>query len=257
MLESVTVFVALMLGGIVHFTAGFGSALVAMPILTLAIEPRVAAPLQSAVGLSVSALIFYQHRESWLWRETLPIIAFSILGVPFGTYALLYFPQPVVLAALGLVLVAYAVFELTGVAGRVAAHSGPLRRDRFHIGSSVAGFLSGVFGAAYATNGPPVIVYGSLRAWPKREFKSALQSVFLVNGVFIVLWQSSAGLFTRNVGWYALFAVPGLATGAFIGHRIDRRLDHSRFRRYVLALILLLGVVLLMRSATSAAWPRS
>jgi hypothetical protein len=252
MIETTTVFIALTLGGIVHSTAGFGSALVAMPILTMAIEPRIAAPLQSAVGLLLSALIFYRHREAWPWRETLPIIAFSILGIPFGTYALLHFPEGVVLGFMGAVLIAYALFELAGPTRGLTSR--PFRRDPHHIGSSIAGFLSGVFGAAYATNGPPVIVYGAVRGWPKGEFKSALQSIFLVNGACIVAWQSSAGLFTRNVGWYALFAVPGLALGAFIGHRIDRRIDQDRFRRYVLGLILILGVVLLARAAASGHW---
>ena len=36
-----------------------------------------------------------------------------------------------------------------------------------------------------------------------------LQSLFLINGVAIFLWQGSSGLLTRDVGWFALFAFPG------------------------------------------------
>ena len=48
-MDETVVFIALTLGGMVHSTAGFGSALVAMPILTLVLSPAVATPLQNSV----------------------------------------------------------------------------------------------------------------------------------------------------------------------------------------------------------------
>ncbi len=247
-MNEAVVFIALTLGGIVHSTAGFGSALVAMPILTLALSPAVATPLQNTVGLFLCALIWYQHRDVWPWRDSVPIIAFSLLGVPLGTYALTHFSEKSVLLVLGLVLLSYAMFELRGIVlARDATPRGALR-DPTYIGASIAGFLSGILGAAYATNGPPAIIYGGLRRWPRAEFKSVLQSLFLINGIAIVLWQGSQGLITREVGWLALFAFPGLALGAAIGYRIDKRLDHEQSRRVVLVLIAILGVVLIARS---------
>ena len=80
-MDETVVFIALTLGGMVHSTAGFGSALVAMPILTLVLSPAVATPLQNTVGLFLCALIWYQHRDQWPWRDSVPIIAFSLLGV--------------------------------------------------------------------------------------------------------------------------------------------------------------------------------
>ncbi|MCC6793769.1 MAG: sulfite exporter TauE/SafE family protein [Candidatus Hydrogenedentes bacterium] len=247
-MNETVVFVALTLGGVVHATAGFGSALVAMPILTLALAPAVATPLQNTVGLFLCALIWYQHREEWPWRDSVPIIAFSLFGVPLGTYALTHFSEQSVLLILGVVLLTYALFELLSVVSRRTSllHAG--LRDPMYVGASIAGFLSGILGAAYATNGPPAIIYGSLRRWPRAEFKSVLQSLFLINGIAIVLWQGSQGLITREVGWLALFAFPGLALGAAIGYRIDKRLDHEQSRRVVLGLVAVLGVVLIARS---------
>lgn len=246
-MSETVVFIALMLGGAVHATAGFGSALVAMPILTLALAPAVATPLQNAVGLFLCALIWYQHREEWPWRDSVPIIAFSLLGVPLGTYALTHFSEQSVLLALGIVLLSYALFELRDVVLRTSAPRVALR-DPAYIGAAIAGFLSGVLGAAYATNGPPSIIYGTLRRWPRAEFKSVLQSLFLINGIVIVLWQGSHGLITCEVGWLSLFAFPGLAVGAAIGYRIDKRLNHEQSRKVVLGLIGVLGIVLIARS---------
>lgn len=249
-MQELIVCFALTLGGIIHATAGFGSALVAMPILTLAVAPTIAAPLQNSVGLFLSALIWYQHRERWPWRDSVPIILFALAGVPIGTYALVHLKEQLVLGILGVVLLAYSGFELRGAFRTGPAQTLTVRRDPAFVGAAVAGLLSGILGAAYATNGPPAIIYGRLRRWPRSEFKAALQSLFLVSGVATVLWQGSSGLFTREVGWYALFGFPGLALGAFIGYRIDKRLDHDQFRNVVLGVVVALGIVLIIRAVT-------
>jgi len=234
-----------LLGGAIHTTAGFGSALVAMPILTLVVHPVVATPLQTAVGLGLSGLILYQHRAKWPWPDAVPLVAASIAGIPLGTYVITHLAESTVLGALGVVLLLYACFELLG--RRTPAYVG-VTRDPFLLGSAIAGFLSGVLGSAYATNGPPAIIYGSLRRWPPGEFRSALQSLFFVNGICILLWQGGNGLLTKEVGWYACFAAPGLILGAFIGYKLDKYIDHKRFRTIVIGLMFLLGVLLLFRA---------
>ncbi len=254
MTAELIVFVALTFGGLVHTTAGFGLALVAMPVMTLIISVRIATPLLAIVGLSLSGLIFYQHREHWLWRESAPLIAGSIAGVPVGTYALTSLPPSLVLGFLGVVLLGYAGFELFRAAnGSNKDNPSPALENNInhlHVtaSASIAGFLSGVLGGAYAANGPPLIVYGAMRRWHKERFKSILQSLFIFNGVVIVIWQAYRGLITQDVGWYGLFAFPGLFLGMSIGRRIDRHLNHARFRRVLLGLLLVLGTLLLIRS---------
>ncbi|MDZ4858724.1 MAG: sulfite exporter TauE/SafE family protein [Candidatus Hydrogenedentes bacterium] len=247
-MPEIVVFIALLLGGAVHTTAGFGSALIAMPILTLVLHPVVATPLQTLVGLSLSATIFYQYRAHWPWPDAVPLVLFSILGIPLGTLAITTLPESVVLGALGVVLLLYAAFETLSRTGPSTPSTPGLRADPLYIGSSVAGFLSGVLGAAYATNGPPAIIYGSWRRWPRGEFKSVLQSMFVVNGICILLWQGGQGLLTREVGWYALFAAPGLLIGALIGRRIDKRLDSARFQLLITNMLFVLGIALILRA---------
>lgn len=247
MQSEIVIFFALLLGGLVHSTAGFGSALVAMPILTFVISPVTATPLQSVVGLVLSAFIFHQHRGTWPWRDAVPLILFSLLGVPVGTYALVRLPETVVFAVLGATMIGYVAFELIRWRVLIGAH----RRhwnDPTLVGGALAGFIAGVLGGAYASNGPPAIIYGSLRGWPKGEFKSVLQSLFVVNGLFLIAWQGGSGLLTREVAWYSLFAFPGLIVGAVIGARLDRHIKQALFRRMVLFLLALLGVTMIVRA---------
>ncbi|MFQ5856424.1 MAG: hypothetical protein ACE5LU_12350, partial [Anaerolineae bacterium] len=79
---------------------------------------------------------------------------------------------PVVKRLLGLILIAYACYTLAHpVTPRLSS-----RRWVYPVG-----FVAGCLGGAYNTPGPPVIVYGSLRQWPKQEFRAMLQAFFCLN----------------------------------------------------------------------------
>lgn len=254
MTPELVVFVAFVLGGIVHTTAGFGSALVAMPLTTIVIDVRVATPLQAFAGLSLCILIFYQHREHWLWWESLPLILGAVVGIPIGTYALTSLPQSIVLGCLAVVVLGYAIFDLISTRRRgqdelLDERAGEPSATRMQAGSAgIAGLFSGILAGAYATGGPPVVIYAVIRGWRKERFKSILQSLFIFSGSFLLLWQASRGLITWDVGKYAVFAYPGLFTGMVIGRAIDRHIDHVRFRKLVLAVLIVLGIMLLLRS---------
>jgi hypothetical protein len=110
-----------------------------------------------------------------------------------------------------------------------------------------AGFAAGCLGGAYNTPGPPAIVYGSLRQWPRDEFRAVLQALFFVNGLLVVLSHYVAHHLTGEVlTLYSLYAVPALLLGIAIGSCVDNKVDRQRFRTVVTVMILLLGVSLLL-----------
>jgi hypothetical protein len=91
-----------------------------------------------------------------------------------------------------------------------------------------------------------VIVYGSLRQWPRNEFRAVLQALFLLNAVLVVASHAVAQHLTEQVFVYYLYAVPALAVGILIGSVVDSRIDQSQFRKLVTAMILVLGLALLL-----------
>src|ERR1700739_3270567 len=42
----------------------------------------------------------------------------------------------------------------------------------------VFGFVAGILGGAYGVNGPPLVIYGSLRRWSPEHFRATLQGYF-------------------------------------------------------------------------------
>ena len=227
----VTTFVATTL----QTLTGFAFALIMMPLATMALGVRTAAPLVALTALTTYAVNCLRYR-AWLnvkelWRLGLAAMA----GVPVGVWMVAIVPESVVKLLLGIVLIGYAVFVLTRPNPLKPCSSG---------WAYLAGFLSGSLGGAYNTSGPPLVIYASLRQWPKGEFRAGLQSLFLLSGALTVISHAVANHLTSPVLWLYVCTPPALLLGILVGARVDHYVDKERFRLLVVVLILLLGVSL-------------
>jgi uncharacterized membrane protein YfcA len=216
---------------------GFGFALVVMPLLTIALGIRTAAPMVALAALTVYTVNLVRYRRAINVSEVLRLGLASAAGVPVGIWVLSTADEDVVMRILGVVLIAYAAYSLFEPRVRQALSRGWVYP---------AGFLAGCFGGAYNTPGPPVIVYGSMRQWPRDEFRAVLQALFFLNAVLVVASHAVAQHLTKSVLLYYLYAVPALAVGILLGAVVDRRIDQNLFRKIVTAMILALGLALVL-----------
>lgn len=216
---------------------GFGFALMMMPLVTVVLGVRTAAPVVALAALTVYSVNLVRYRRSINVPEVLRLGVASAAGVPVGIWVLSNADEKVVMRILGLILVAYAGYSLLQPKTRRVLSRGWVYP---------AGFLAGCFGGAYNTPGPPVIVYGSMRQWPRDEFRAVLQALFFLNGILVVASHAFAEHLTKQVLVYYLYAVPALAVGILVGTVVDPRIDQNQFRRIVTAMILVLGLALVV-----------
>ncbi len=135
-------------------------------------------------------------------------------------------------------LIAYALFALLKPA------LPPLEST---VWAYPVGFLAGCLGGAFNTPGPPVIVYGNARAWPRDQFRSTLQVIFLASSATVIT-GSRRGREASQRMWRAWLQSPCRRCWLVfvLGAYIDRRTNQERFRTAVLGLILATGVLLLV-----------
>jgi len=221
----------------VQSLAGFGFALLLMPVLTIGIGLKAAAPLVAIVSLVLNAVNLIRNYQGFNGREIWRLTAASIPGVPLGIWLLASVDEQAIMRVAGGILVFYAVYALL----RPAAAQ--LRSQWLAF---PAGLLAGCLSGAYNTPAPPLLIYGSLRRWPKEEFRAALHTLFFVNGVVVVTSHLIARNVTATTVSALLYALPALALGVAMAMLFDRRLDRERFRAFVLVLILALGVSLML-----------
>lgn len=217
--------------------SGFGFAIIIMPLVTIVVGLQTAAPTVALAALTVYTINLIRYRRAINFREVVRLGIASAFGVPLGIWVLTNVDETLVKQIMGLILIAYAFYALI----RPTSSWVPSNRWVYP-----AGFLSGCLAGAYNAPGPPVIVYGSLRKWPRDEFRAVLQAIFFVNGALVVTSHLIAGWVTTQVLSSFLWALPALALGILAGSRADRRVDGSHFRKIVIAMILTLGVVLVL-----------
>ncbi|MCC6144636.1 MAG: sulfite exporter TauE/SafE family protein, partial [Candidatus Hydrogenedentes bacterium] len=212
-------------GSLVQSTAGFGAGLIGMSLMPLVLDVQTAAPIQALMGTVIAATVFVRNRQALHLQEATRLIVASFFGIPIGLVILKYVSETLVVAGLGILLFGFALFSLLIEPrlqhGRASASLG----DAAHPwGGIVAGFFSGILGGAYAVGGPPVIIYATLRRFPKQRFRSVLQSIFLVNGALVVASHAAGGLVTATVLRLAAAGALAAAAGLWAGKHLDHRI---------------------------------
>ncbi|MDP6605326.1 MAG: sulfite exporter TauE/SafE family protein [Dehalococcoidia bacterium] len=235
-METALVIAVLCLATLVHGTLGFGTGLVAMPLLALTVGVRDATALVAFVILGTTIIILGQSWRALRWRAAVRLVIGSVAGIPLGIFVLTSAPAGAVQRGLGVVLVAVGLYSLAAPRLFEARHA---------AWAYACGFVGGLLGGAYNANAPPVVVYGALRRWPPVVFRATLQAYFVPAALLIWAGHGVTGLWTREiVGWYLLYLPFGLIV-LVVGQRLSARLPEGSFDRVLYAAIAVLGVVLL------------
>ncbi|NDJ60952.1 MAG: sulfite exporter TauE/SafE family protein [Chloroflexi bacterium] len=227
---------------LVHTLAGFGAALVAMPLLIGFLDPIAAASLVSLIGLTIQSILLRRYwrqlRPRALWRLMLA----TLIGIPLGVEVVVRLDTTLVLGGLGLFLIAYALYTLIGPRLPAIAH------PRW---SYMFGFASGLLGGAYNMAGPPYVIYGMCREWTPDQFRINLQMLFMVSGTFVGINHLVRGHYDAQVLQGYLIALPMIVLGALVGMWLDRFVNQQVFRRILLVMLLIIGVQLILASITT------
>jgi hypothetical protein len=236
-MELALVVTILCLATLFHGTLGFGTGLVAMPLLTLLIGVHDATALVAFVILGTTILVLRRD-----WRHVDPrgaayLVIGSLPGVPLGILLLTRAPAHAIQSGLGILLIAYALYSI--IAPR-------LIEARHPVWALVLGLVSGILGSAYNTNAPPVVVYGSLRRWPPDIFRATLQAYFVPLAAVIWVSHGISGLWSKEiVAVYTVFLPFGLVA-LWLGNRLGTRLAVASFDRLLSVIIIALGALLLV-----------
>jgi uncharacterized protein len=218
---------------------GFGEALVAVPLLALVIPVEEAVPLATLLSITVALVVVVQDWHKIHIRSAGWLLVSTLFGLPLGLWLLAAVAEAIVKAILAVVIVGFSVYCLI----RRGKHE--LHNDRL---AWLFGFAAGVLGGAYGMNGPPLVMYGSLRGWPPDYFRATLQGYFLPASLLGMCGYWLAGLWVRAVTVYYLWSLP-LALGAiFLGRTINRRMRAGAFLVYIYVGLILIGAILLVQS---------
>ena len=234
-------FAALFAGYAVRGAAGFGSGVVATPLMAFVLPLSTVAPLVTFLGMFVSVRQALRDWHAIDWKALASFLPGIAIGVPLGLWVFRTASPDLVLRALGAYVIGYALYSLLGA--RLGL--GDRRLPRW------AALPIGTLGAIVATlfggmAGPVYVTYLDGLGLDKRVFRVTTSTTLFTLSIVRSIAYVVGGVFALNdVVLLAAAAVP-VALGTLVGDRLHDRLDPEAFRRLVGGILVFSGAALLL-----------
>lgn len=220
-------------------TFGFGDALVAMPLLGMAVGLNIATPLVGLMGITISSTILIRHWRDVHLKSVWLLILSTLIGIPVGILLLKGVYENAMKMVLALVIIIFSLYKIFNP--KLCA----LTNDKLAF---TFGLLAGILGGAYNTNGPPIVIYGTLRRWNPEKFRATLQGYFFPTGSMIALGHCFGGFWTKTVLLNYVVSLPVILIAILLGGKLNRKIPKDKFDNYVYICLFVLGIVLLINT---------
>jgi uncharacterized membrane protein YfcA len=233
---------ALTAGFITGFS-GFGTALVASAFWYFALPAPMVPPLVALLAVVGQSVGLAAVRSAFAWYRAAPYLLGGALGVPVGVLLLGLASPQALRGVVGVALVAYAGWQLSGWLRPAIGNRGGRAAD------GGVGFGGGVLGGFAGLSGPLPIIWLQLRGGPSIDQRAVYQPFNLVILGLAALSMAAAGHIDATVLTVAAACVPLSLGGAWVGVRLYARVGDALFRRVVLGLLMASGLALLAQVA--------
>jgi uncharacterized membrane protein YfcA len=235
--EGVITLLILALASALQAGTGFGFALMAIPVLSMSVNPVDAIAIVALAGGVMTAHASYRDRKYVDAAVTMRFCIGSLVGLPIGLGLLLLMTETAITAMIGLVV-------LVSVG---AIHFGA------HLPNNApahwtAGALSGAMMTSTGINGPPLVLTLHAMQLAQRPFRAALSVAFTFQRVMTLILFVLTDALSAHAVWLSLLGIPAILLGWELGNRVFHRLDATRFKRVVEVLLVLSAVFCLIRA---------
>jgi len=212
--------------------SGFGFALIAVPLLSLFIEPQIAVVLATVVGAFSSTFQAIADRKYAQKKLVRRLAISAYIGMPFGLVVFIVVSESVLRFIVGIVVLVAALILMRGFS---ISHAN--RKLDW-----ILGWASGVLATSTSTNGPPLVFLLQAKKLSPQSFRASINVVFSLTSIgAIALFAISGNITSDDFGSIAI-SVPMLMLGLAIGYKVRPLINAGQFS--VLVFILLIGSAL-------------
>jgi len=230
----VIIFIAYVLKGL----SGFGSGLVAIPLLAFFLPIPFIVPVLALLSYTGTVYQSISYRKDVVWRDLLPLLPFSLAGITIALWLLINVNVTVLTFTLGMFIFCYAVYSLL-------PHN---IKSGSRWWAIAAGSFAGLIGALFGTGGPFYVLYLKMRQVSKQQFRATITMIFLVDGGARMFGYYYSDLFTYKMLLLALVLLPVLILAMYVGQHLHIKINDNRFNQVVSILLLVSGLSLAVKS---------
>jgi uncharacterized membrane protein YfcA len=224
-------------GAVVSGFTGFAFSAVAGAVLLHVLPPREAVPLMMVCSVLVQSMSLLSLRRHIVWRESLRLILGGLIGLPPALYVLLHADPVLFRIGFGIFLAVYAAYMLL----RPAAH--PLRNVTGTRYDFLVGLLGGLIGGVTAMPGAVPTIWGDLRGLAKDRQRGIVQPYITAMQIAALALIAFERGIPTTLSDEVLRSLAPLAMGTFVGLALFGRVSDGQFRRVLLSVLLISGLV--------------
>ena len=230
---SLIIFFSAMLQGL----SGFGFSILAVPLITLFISPKIVVPILVLFSLVINIAVFSSARKAFEIKKIWLLMIFGILGMPLGAYFLVVLDDNIIKLIIGIFIAIFGILLLSGFRKEI-------KREKLSM--IPIGIFSGILSGSISMGGPPVILFLSNQGVSKQIFRANLAVYFFILNIFTIPVFFWNGLLTTQVLSYSAKFFPSLSIGVIAGNILSRKIKEHHFRKLTLLLLIIMGLLSLI-----------
>jgi uncharacterized protein len=227
-------------GYLVFGLTGFGSTVLALPLLAHLFPLKFAVPLLLLLDAVATLVLGTRARKGIRFDELGRLVPFMLVGIGLGLTLLIQLPEPPLIAGLGVFLLAYAGWGLWQRGTRLRLSP---------LWSAPIGLAGGALSALFGTGGVLFAMYAAGRLEEKSELRATTAAAIMVTAFVRVVLFAATGLLTQE-GLLpgAALLLPAMLLGFTLGSRMHAGASVRAVVRGVYAVLIVAGISLLARA---------
>jgi len=226
-------------GAVVSGFTGFAFSAVAGAILLHVLEPKEAVPLMMACSVGVQATNLWALRKSIQWKQSLILVLGGLLGVPIAVWLLQTTDARTFREGFGLLIALYAGYMLF----RPSLNYLQRMNESRH---ALVGFGGGLIGGLTAMPGAIPTIWCDMHGVPKSQQRGLVQPFIAAMQIFALALLLIRHDLSSKVFVDLALSIPALLAGSVLGILAFRSVNELTFRRIILAILLVSGVLLVV-----------
>jgi uncharacterized membrane protein YfcA len=235
------IILAVLAGGLVKGTLGFGMPMVALPIIAFIIPPTTAMILLCA-PIFLTNFLQIKFKEGVSSYRFLPMFLSLVVGLIIGARLILEININTITQIIAVSIIFAALVNCFGF------KINNIKQNYEKIITTIIGFGSGILGGLSTFYGPPMLAYLVAVDLPKEKFVRTVSTMYFIGSFPLYGSLIYYGFATKEDLIFSLILIIPAFISQQIGTKIRDKINHKQFRNLVLITLIVLGISLFLKT---------
>ena len=235
------IILAVLAGGLIKGTLGFGMPMVALPIIAFVI-PATTAMIILCAPILLTNFLQIKFKQGVSSYRFLPMILSLIIGLLVGARLILEINLNTITQIIAISIIFAALINCFGF-----KIQNP-KKSRERVITSIIGFASGILGGLSTFYGPPMLAYLVASDLPKEKFVRTVSVMYFIGSFPLYGSLIYYGFATKQDIIMSVFLILPAFISQQIGTRIRDKINQKQFKICILVTLIILGVSLFIKT---------